>query len=46
VAYPLTHLWPGGTVEQYQATRAAVHPADGLPEGRNHHAAGPTNGGF
>jgi hypothetical protein len=46
VAYLLMHFWPGGTVEQYRATLAAVHPADGLPDGQLHHAAGPTDGGF
>ena len=44
--YLMTHFWPGGTEEQYRANIAAVHPADGLPEGQTFHAAGPTEGGF
>ena len=46
MAYLLTHVWPGGTEEQYRATVAVVHPANGLPEGQLYHAAGPTEGGF
>jgi hypothetical protein len=46
VAYLLTHFWPGGTEEQYRAMIAVVHPPDGLPDGQNYHAAGPTQGGF
>jgi len=46
MAYLMTHFWPGGTEDQYSATIAAVHPADGLPEGQTYHAAGPTEGGF
>lgn len=46
MAYAITHFWPGGTDEQYRATIAAVHPADGLPEGQTYHAAGPTDGGY
>ncbi len=46
MAYLLTHFWPGATEEQYRTTLAAVHPADGLPDGQIHHAAGPTEGGF
>jgi hypothetical protein len=45
MAYLLTHFWPGGTEEQYQATVAQVHPVGGLPEGQIYHAAGPTEGG-
>lgn len=44
--YLMTHFWPGGTEEQYRANIAAVHPAEGLPEGQTFHAAGPTEGGF
>jgi hypothetical protein len=44
--YLMTHFWPGGTEEQYRVNIAAVHPADGLPEGQTFHAAGPTEGGF
>lgn len=46
MSYLMTHFWPGGTEEQYRANIAAVHPADGLPEGQTFHAAGPTEGGF
>jgi hypothetical protein len=46
MSYLLTHFWPAGTEEQYEATVAAVHPPDGLPEGQRYHAAGPTDGGF
>ena len=46
MAYVVTHLWPGGTEEQYRATLAAVHPPAGLPEGQRYHAAGPTEGGL
>jgi hypothetical protein len=42
----MTHFWPGGTEEQYQATIATVHPPDGLPDGQLHHAAGATEGGY
>lgn len=45
MAYLMSHFWPGGTVEQYEATIAVVHPAGGLPEGQIYHAAGPTEGG-
>ena len=34
MAYLLTHFWPGATVDQYEASIAAVHPPGGLPEGR------------
>jgi hypothetical protein len=46
MAYLMTHFWPGGTEEQYRATLAAVHPADGLPKGQLYHAAGPTESGL
>lgn len=36
---------PGGTIEQYETTLAAVHPPDGLPLGQTYHAAGATDGG-
>jgi hypothetical protein len=45
MAYLITHFWPGATVDQYNATVSAVHPAGGLPEGQIYHAAGPTDGG-
>ena len=46
MAYLMTHFWPGATEDQYKATVAAVHPADGLPEGQTYHVAGPTEGGI
>lgn len=46
MTYLLTHFWPGATEEQYRTMIAAVHPADGLPEGQIHHAAGPADGGI
>ena len=46
MAYLMTHFWPGGTEEQYRSMQAAVHPADGLPAGQIHHAAGATEGGY
>lgn len=46
MAYLMTHFWPGGTEEQYQSMLAAVHPAEGLPEGQTSHVAGPTDGGY
>ncbi len=45
--YAVTHHFPGGTKEQYEASLAAVHPAKGvLPEGQIFHAAGPSAGGW
>jgi selenophosphate synthase len=46
MAYLMTHFWPGGTEDQYNATVAVVHPPGGLPDGQAYHAAGPTDGGF
>ncbi len=46
MAYLMTHFWPGGTEEQYRSMLAAVHPAEGLPEGQTVHVAGPTEGGY
>lgn len=46
MAYLLTHFWPGATEDQYRTMLAAVHPANGLPDGQTYHAAGPTDGGF
>ena len=45
MAYLLTHFWPGGTIEEYRKSIAAVHPPDGLPPGQVYHAAGETDGG-
>jgi hypothetical protein len=45
--YGISHYFPGGTKEQYEATLAAVHPSGGrLPDGQIFHAAGPTQGGW
>ena len=47
MAYGITHHFPGGTEEQYEASIAAVHPSrDRLPEGQIFHAAGPSAGGW
>src|SRR5256885_17005122 len=47
MAYGIVHHFPGGTKEQYEASLAAVHPADGsLPDGQIFHAAGPSAGGW
>jgi hypothetical protein len=47
MAYAIVHHFAGGTKEQYEASLAAVHPADGsLPEGQIFHAAGPSDGGW
>ncbi|HEX4016544.1 MAG TPA: hypothetical protein VHX15_07370 [Frankiaceae bacterium] len=46
MAYLLTHFWPGGTVEQYQATLAAVTDAAGGKRPELFHAGGPTEGGI
>ena len=43
MAYGVVHQFKGGTKEQYEASIAAVHPADGsLPAGQVYHAAGPS----
>jgi hypothetical protein len=47
MAYGVVHQFAGGTKEQYDASIAAVHPADGsLPEGQVFHAAGASEGGW
>ena len=47
MAYGVVHQFAGGTKEQYEASIAAVHPADGsLPAGQLFHAAGPSEGGW
>jgi hypothetical protein len=47
MAFGIIHFFPGGTREQYEASIAAVHPADGgLPAGQTFHAAGPSEGGW
>ena len=44
--FGIVHHFPGGTKEQYEASIAAVHPRDGLPDGQIFHAAGPSAGGW
>jgi hypothetical protein len=47
MAYGVVHQFKGGTKEQYEASLAAVHPADGsLPAGQVFHAAGPSADGW
>ena len=47
MAYGVVHQFKGGTKEQYEASIAAVHPADGsLPAGQQFHAAGPSADGW
>ena len=46
MAYGVVHFFPGSTESQYDATLAAVHPGDGLPEGQTFHAAGASEGGW
>jgi hypothetical protein len=47
MAYAIVHKFKGGTKEQYEASIAAVHPADGsLPAGQLFHAAGPSSEGW
>ena len=48
MAFAITHFWPGGTQEQYDAEIAVVHPHGGtnLPDGQLFHAAGPVEGGY
>ena len=47
MAYAMTHFFPGGTKEQYEASIATVHPSrTTLPKGQTFHAAGPAPGGW
>jgi hypothetical protein len=47
MAYGITHFYPGGTKEQYEASIAALHPnKETLPKGQLFHAAGPSAGGW
>jgi hypothetical protein len=46
MAYFLSHFWPGGTEQQYQATLAAVTKAAGGKRPELFHAGGPTEGGI
>jgi hypothetical protein len=45
MAYGVIHRFTGATKEQYEASLAAVHPGDGLPDGQIFHAAGPSEDG-
>ena len=46
MAFGVIHHFPGGTQESYEASIAAVHPANGLPDGQIFHAAGASAGGW
>jgi hypothetical protein len=47
MTYGVVHTFPGGTKDQYEASLAAVHPADGsLPKGQLYHVAGPSADGW
>ena len=47
MSYGVVHQFTGGTKDQYEASIAAVHPADGsLPAGKIFHAAGPSKDGW
>ena len=46
MAYGVVHKFAGGTQAQYEASIAAVHPAEGLPAGQLYHAAGPSADGW
>jgi hypothetical protein len=47
MSYGVVHQFKGATKAQYEASIAAVHPADGsLPAGQVFHAAGPTTDGW
>jgi hypothetical protein len=46
MAHVITHFFPGGTAEQYEAVVQTAHPAGALPPGQSFHVAGPTEGGW
>jgi hypothetical protein len=47
MSYGVVHQFKGGTKNQYEASIAAIHPADGsLPAGQVSHAAGPSADGW
>jgi hypothetical protein len=47
MAYGIVHHFPGATLENYEASLAAVHPGPGaLPDGQIFHAAGAVPGGW
>lgn len=46
MAYCVTHVFPGGTREQYEAVMIAINGALGvIPDGEIFHVAGPGAGG-
>lgn len=45
--YCITHFFPGGTKEQYEAVMVAINGALGvIPEGQIFHVSGPVPGGW
>jgi hypothetical protein len=46
MTFGVIHHFPGGTRENYEASIAAMHPANGLPDGQTFHAAGPSADGW
>lgn len=46
MAFGIVHFFPGGTKANYEASIAAVHPPNGLPDGQIFHAAGASPGGW
>lgn len=45
--YVISHFFPSGTSEQYEAAMRAMHGALGrIPDGQIVHVAGPVPGGF
>jgi hypothetical protein len=46
MAHAVVHHFASGTKEQYKASRAAVHPAEGLPDGQLFHMAGMAEQGW
>lgn len=46
MTFGVVHHFAGGTRENYEASIAAVHPANGLPDGQVFHAAGPSADGW
>jgi len=46
MAFAIVHHFPGGTKANYEASIAAVHPANGLPDGQIFHAAGASPDGW
>ncbi len=47
MAYGISHFFPGGTEQQYEATMVAMNGTAGvIPDGQIFHAAGPAPGGW